>query len=181
MAKQLYITTLVFCIATIILYVAQKATSDELLFTLFISFGVTFYHFFMRLIMGAVVSMIFHNRVDYKKRWFQPIYFEKKFYEVLKVKRWKEKMPTFDETQFSLEKHSLEEIVQAMCQAEITHEAIAVCSLLPILLTIKLGTFWVFFITSVLAAVFDMSFVAIQRYNRPRILRMILLQRNRVS
>ena len=91
----------------------------------------------------------------------------------MKVKIWKDKMPTYDADTFSLELHSMEEIVMAMCQSEIVHEIIAVLSFAPLFLAIRFGTFWIFFITSILAAGFDMMFIIMQRYNRPRIVRFI--------
>lgn len=77
------------------------------------------------------------------------------------------------EETFSVEKRSLDEIVQATCQSEITHEVIAVLSFLPLLASLKFDSFMVFFITSLLAACFDLSFVIIQRYNRPRLVKLV--------
>jgi len=86
-------------------------------------------------------------------------------------------MPAYDPELFSTQNHTWDEIVQAMCQAELVHETIVVLSFLPIMLTIWWGEFWVFLITSVFAALIDLSFVMMQRYNRPRLLR--LIKRNR--
>ena len=82
-------------------------------------------------------------------------------------------MPTYDNSLFDLSKHSLDEIAQAMCQSELVHETITIFSLVPILFSIWFGAFWVFFITSVLGALFDLMFVIMQRYNRPRIIKII--------
>ena len=41
------------------------------------------------------------------------------------------------------------------------------------------GEFWVFFITSVLAAGVESMFVIMQRYNRPRVIKMIEKERKR--
>ncbi len=35
------------------------------------------------------------------------------------------------------------------------------------------GEFWIFCITAVVAMVFDAQFIVIQRYNRPRVIRLI--------
>ncbi len=98
-------------------------------------------------------------------------------YKALHVKKWKNKMPTYEPTLFSPEKHSWDEIAQAMCQAELVHETIVIFSFLPIIATIWWGGFWVFLITSVCAALLDMAFVVMQRYNRPRVIRMAERQR----
>ena len=66
-----------------------------------------------------------------------------------------------------------DEIAQATCQAELGHETIAVLSFLPILAGNWFGAYPVFVITSILSALFDLMFVAMQRYNRQRIVRLI--------
>ena len=47
-----------------------------------------------------------------------------------------------------------------------------VFSFLPIMASVWFGSFWVFLITSTLAAVFDLMFVMMQRFNRTRIMKM---------
>ena len=81
-------------------------------------------------------------------------------------------MPTYDPIQFSLENKSFDAVAQAMCQAEIVHEVIIVFSFLPILASHWFGAFDVFMITSIGAAAFDLMFVMMQRYNRPRIVKL---------
>lgn len=60
-----------------------------------------------------------------------------------------------------------------MCQSEIVHETIVVFSFLPIVSVVWFGSLPVFIITSVLSAGFDLMFVVMQRYNRPRIIKLI--------
>lgn len=98
---------------------------------------------------------------------------ETQIYKFLKIKKWKGNMPTYDPDTFSIEKHSRDEIARAMCQAEIVHEIICVLSYLPIFAASVFGALPVFIITSVLASLYDLLFLIMQRYNRPRILRMI--------
>lgn len=138
-----------------------------------ITFVTTAYHFGMRLFVGFVFDRIMNNKVDYNRKWFQVSSAEIRFYNAIKVKRWKNRMPTYDPELFSTQNHTWDEIVQAMCQAELVHETIVVLSFLPIMMTLWWGEFWVFLITSVCAALIDLSFVMMQRYNRPRVLRLI--------
>ena len=86
-------------------------------------------------------------------------------------------MPTYDPSCFDPKIHTWAEIAQAMCQAEIVHEVIVVLSFLPLLAAIPFGAFPVFLITSLLAAVYDLTFVIMQRYNRPRIIKFIKKER----
>jgi len=138
-----------------------------------ITFGTFFYHFAMRLLVGHILNHIMGNRADYTRPWYQLRSFEPRMYRILKVKKWKGNMPTYDPRVFDPKLHTWEEIVQAMCQAELVHEIIMVLSFLPLLAAIPFGTFWVFFITSLLAAMYDLAFVIMQRYNRPRIIKII--------
>lgn len=142
-----------------------------------ITFGTCFYHFCMRLLVGHAINNKMRNRVDYSKKWYQPRPFEARLYNFLQVKKWKTSMPTYTPSVFDPAQHSWEEIAQAMCQAEIVHEVIVILSFLPLLGAIPFGAFFVFFITSVLSALFDLSFVAMQRFNRPRILKLIKKER----
>ena len=146
---------------TIVLSILYKTTSLEILLTFAITLGTITYHSAM------------HNRADYSRRWYQVSRAEMRFYEKLGVKRWKNKMPTYDPGTFDPRQHSWDEIAQATCQAELGHETIAVLSFLPILAGNWFGAYPVFVITSILSALFDLMFVAIQRYNRQRIVRLI--------
>ena len=142
-----------------------------------ITFGTCFYHFAMRLLVGYTLNSILKNRANYQKAWYQLHPFEARLYQVLKVKKWKGRMPTFDPSCFDPKLHSWAEIAGAMCQAELVHEIIIVLSFMPLFAAIPFGSLPVFFITSLLSAAYDSSFVIIQRFNRPRILRLIEKER----
>lgn len=78
---------------------------------------------------------------------------------------------------FYVSKHTWDEIVQATCQSEVVHEVNVILSLVPILASLWVGAFEVFFVTSILSAGFDLLFVFMQRFNRARILKMMTLNR----
>lgn len=173
MAKIMKTIAIVSFAITILLLLFYNWTENSVLLALVITFAVNTYHFVMRLAVGTAWDTVLHNRVDYQKKWFQVSELEKKIYKKLKVKNWKSKMPTYDETAFDKKIHTWDEIAQAMCQAELVHETIMILSFVPILASVWLGALPVFLITSILAAGFDGMFVVMQRFNRPRIIRMI--------
>lgn len=173
MAKIMKTIAIVSFAITILLLLFYNWTENSVLLALVITFAVNTYHFVMRLAVGTVWDTVLHNRVDYQKKWFQVSELEKKIYRKLKVKNWKGKMPTYDETAFDKNIHTWDEIAQAMCQAELVHETIMILSFVPVLASVWLGALPVFLITSILAAGFDGMFVVMQRFNRPRIIRMI--------
>lgn len=159
--------------AAVILTILYKKTTCGILLPLAITSGTIAYHFVMRLMVGLAFHATMRNKADYRKRWYQVSKREMAVYEKLKVKQWKRRMPTYDPALFDPRLHTWEEIVQAMCQAELVHETIAVLSFLPILAGIWFGEYPVFIVTSVLSAACDMVFVIMQRYNRQRVTKLL--------
>ncbi len=175
--KLLFVLTAFFGVCFLIFVVATAFYKTGFLFSAAITFGVTFYHFAMRLAVGYSVEKIFAKNINYNCKWFAPKKFEHRIYKKLKVRKWKGKVPTFNPEQFDVEKHTLDEIIRSMCIAEIVHEVIFLLSFLPIFLAIPFGDFWIFFITSIISTNFDLVFIILQRYNRPRVIN--LLYRNK--
>lgn len=176
-AKTIKITAAAMTVLTVIFAIIYQRTSLSALQSLAITFGTIAYHFIMRLAVGFVVDSIHHNNFDYNKKWFRPRRFEKRLYELLRVKKWKNKVPTFAPEMLDIKQHSWEEIAGAMCQSEVVHSIIAVLCFAPIFATFAFGSFWVFFITSVVSALIECVLVIMQRYNRPRIVKMIERQK----
>jgi hypothetical protein len=171
MAKTMKCLSALSLLMTVGFCLLYQLTANKVLFTLAITCGTIFYHFAVRLLVGAVFDMIMQNKADYTKKWFQVSQSEMKLYQALKVKRWKNKMPTYDMDVFDVSKHSWEEILQATCQSELVHEANVILSFLPLAASAWFGSLGAFLITSLLSAVFDLMFVFMQRYNRSRILK----------
>ncbi len=148
-------------------------TGNGVLLTLAITFGTTAYHLCMRLLVGAVFNRVMHNNADYTRKLYQLHDWERKLYRLIRVKQWKGKMPIYYPDVFSPQKHSWDEIAQAMCQSELVHKTIAVLSFLPLFAAIPFGSLPVFLITSLLGAAYDMMFVIMQRYNRERVVKLV--------
>ena len=165
-------TTLVLLGITGTLVLLYWQTQFPWSLTCAISFGTTLYHFAMRLAVGWFVTLFF-KKYNYKNRWFRPRKWEADLYRRLKVRTWKRHLPTFDPVKFSTEANTLPQIVQNMCEAEVVHEIIVVLSFVPLAFVPAFGEFPVFLITSIAAALLDCVFVIAQRYNRPRLVRII--------
>ena len=144
-----------------------------------ISCGTTAYHFLMRLAVGYAFQCALHNRVNVRHPWFRTHKWEERLFRLLRVDRWRGRMPTYDPDAFSPRLHTWEEIASAMCQAELVHETIVLFSFLPVFATCVFGDFWIFFATSLAAACYDMMFVMMQRHCRPRVLSVAERQRKR--
>ena len=144
-------------------------SGDDWLLSTSIAFGITAYHMLLRFLAPVILHVFFHRRYNADSRWFRQKSWETGLYHFLHVKAWKSHMMTYDPSQFSLKKYSMEQILQNMCHAELIHELNIILSFSSLLFAIPFGSFPVFLITALLAALFDGIFVIIQRYNRPRI------------
>ena len=164
-------TALATFAATVVFSLLYRFTHRDWLLSAAISTGTTFYHFAMRLLAGEIVPRCIRHPMKYA--WFQQRPFEPKLYDVLKVKRWKDHMPTYDPASFSLQENTLAQIVDNCCVSEAVHEVIILFSFVPLLFSFWWDAFPVFLITSVLSALFDGSFAIMQRYNRPRLIRIL--------
>ncbi len=173
MKKFMKLATLFSAILGAVFLALYLYTQASVFEPLAITFATIFYHFAMRLGMGGVFQCAYTNKMDYKKAWFCTRNFEIKLYEIMKVKGWKKHLPTYDEEAFDLKTHTYKELVMATCQAELVHETIVVLSFLPIFASQFVGSAGVFIATSVVSAVIDLVFVILQRYNRPRLIRIM--------
>ena len=132
-----------------------------------ISFFTVMYHFWMRIIMGNV-SKLFN--VNHKQSWFKERKFEKKLYKILRVRKWKEKVLTYNPDHFSSKLHSYEEIANTMAKSEVDHWINELIALSTVAFALIWGEAWIFIITAVAAMAFDAQFIIVQRYNRPIVL-----------
>jgi len=179
-ALFMYIVILISVITSAIclfLHYSGKTETDSVLWAGIVAFMIV-YHLWGRIIMGNVTKLFKYN---YSSWWFQEKKFEKGFYQLLRVKKWKGKALTYNPEAFSLEKHTLEEIAQVMTKSEVDHWVNEVISLISILFSLIWGEVWIFILTAILAMIFDAQFIVIQRFNRPRILRILKIQNSNLN
>lgn len=165
------------CLAGAAVTAALYMSGREVFLTPAITLGTAGYHLGMRLLVGFIFDRAMKNRADLNRKWYRLRPWEARVYKLLRVKKWKGKMPTYVPDYFSRERHSWSEIAGAMCQAELVHETIVVLSFLPIGAAAVFGSFYVFLITSLCAAAFDLCFVIIQRFNRARVMGAVMRER----
>ena len=173
MKKKMILTTVFLLIGFAISLPIFIFTSNAVIEVVTITIGITLYHFAMRLAVGTVVNLLMKNKANHESAWFREKRFEKRLYERLHIRLWKKHIPTYNPDTFDTKKKTLKEIVGATCQAEIVHEVIMVLSLLPIAVIPFLGGAVAIFITSFLSMVIDSVFVMLQRYNRPKLVKVM--------
>lgn len=157
------------------LYYGNVVRSGAVLWTGVTAFTIM-YHFWGRIILGNVTKLF---PIRYDQWWFKERSFEKKLYRLLQVKRWKGKALTYNPELFSMKDRTPEQIANTTAKAETDHWVNEIISLTTLLFPLLWGEFWIFGITAVLAMLFDGQFIVIQRYNRPRLLRLMELQNAR--
>ena len=165
--------TLISLVGLLVSAVIYHLTRNRVIFSVAITFGTTFYHLGIRLAVGYLVNAKYHNQMDYTNKWFTEKNFEQKLYKIIQVKKWKKWLPTFNPQDFDVKNRSLTEIVQVTCQSEVVHEVNMILSFVPLVFSVWFGSLGVFLLTSCAAFLFDSIFVIMQRYNRPRLIRLM--------
>ena len=179
MKRLIHLATVMTVALTLLFLILNRLHPSGVLLSLAITFGTISYHVLVRLLIGLCFNLTMRNRADYHAAWFQPRAWERPLYDRLKVKRWKKRMPTYQPELFDPRLHTWDEIAQAMCQAELMHETIVIASFLPLFASVRFGAFGVFLITSVFAALLDLVFVIMQRFNRPAVVRIAEREKRR--
>lgn len=169
------LVAVVIVAVTFFMYYGGRTESDVILWIGVAAFTIT-YHFEGRLIMGKVTE---HIPIRYDQWWFNERKFERSFYHIIRVRKWKDKTLTYNPELFKMSNYSLEEIANHMAKAETDHWINELISLSTLLFALIWGEFWIFAITCVFAMLFDAQFIAIQRYNRPRMKRLIKKEKER--
>ncbi len=136
----------------------------------------TMYHLGMRILFGKLTP---HFGIRYTHPWFRERRFERGLYRFLRVRKWKEKVLTYDPAAFTMKNNSLEDIAYTMSKAETDHWINELISLSTLLFPLIWGEAWIFVITAVAAMLFDAQFIVVQRYNRPVVLRVIERRRKK--
>lgn len=138
-----------------------------------ITFWTAFYHFAMRDLTAYAVTAIRRRSNAADRKSFSLGKAERAFYRLIRIKKWKKYAPTYRRELFTVKQDNIEMLYHNMINAQLGHEIIVSLSFAPLLLSKPLDGFLPFLITSVLAALFDLQFVMIQRYNRDRVCAML--------
>lgn len=149
----------------------------------FENLGITalavFTHAVIRYAGSVIVSLLPKRFTDPSRKCYQPKKWEPALYKKLGFKRLKNRAPTYDPDEFDFKKRTPRELLENSCRAEAIHKIITLMSFLPALYSLKFGALPVFLTTSALGAAVDLCFVAVQRYNRPRLIKYASLHENK--
>ncbi|MBE6688095.1 MAG: hypothetical protein E7588_02320 [Ruminococcaceae bacterium] len=152
-----------------LLYYSGIHKNNVILWTGIVSFMIL-YHFGLRILMGKWTE---HLEINYSHPWYRTRKFEKSLYKLLKVRKWKDKVLTFEPDKYDFKNRTLEQLATTMAKSELDHWINQIISLLSMLYAFLWGCAPAFVITAVLAMLFDAQFIVVQRYNRPIVLRLM--------
>ena len=154
------------------------AENNEICYSLWVTGITTLYHIGMRLLVGGAFRLWTPKNPEHKC--FQERPWEKVFYRKIRIKHWKRLVPTYREEEFLFDRQRAAELLKSTCRSEAGHTVMLALNFVPLLFSRFFGGFWVFFITSLAAGILDLAPILVQRYNRPRLLRVLHnMQKNR--
>lgn len=183
MRKPFYITLAVTAALSATLLPLAVWNGNGFLVTLATTVATTCYHFLMRLLVGVAVKATFPKQIDPQNRWFRERSWEKKCYRFLRVRSWAKHVPTFRPDEFDLQKHGYGGLARQTCLSELVHELIILLGFGSLFFCFffddPLANLAPFLITAILAGMYDMQFVILQRYNRPMLLRLAARSKRR--
>ena len=153
------------------MFYGGKTESKVILWIGIVTFTIM-YHFWVRIIMGNVLKL-FKKNITYKQSFFKEKNFEKKIYNAIHVKDWKDKVLTYAPVEFDLKENSLETVANNMAKAELDHWINSLISISTIFFGLIWEAYLPFIISAICAMIFETQFIILQRYNRPRVVKLL--------
>lgn len=144
----------------------------EYIYVLGLVFFLIGYQLSVRIVVGNIVPR-FKKYINVDSKWFKSNKFEERMFKKFNVKKWKNKAPVYEPEEFDIKKNNKEQLIINMCNAELVHEFNILFGYVAIVLSLFMGYVWLFIIASFLAGLVDCIFIMIQRYNRPRAVKLL--------
>lgn len=170
----LTVTVATVCFA---LYYLGIFDNGAILWTGIVSFMIL-YHFGLRIFLGKVTK---HFNINYNHPWYKHRKFEEWLYRLLMIRKWKDKVLTFEPELYDVKNRTLDQLATTMSKSELDHWINEIISMVSILFALLWGQWAIFVATAVIAMLFDAQFIVVQRYNRPIVLKLIERQKIRVA
>jgi len=161
--------TIIISAVCFILHYGGFTENGAVLWIGIVSFMIL-YHFGLRILFGEITNLI---KFDYNHPFFKRKKFEAKLYKLLKVRKWKDKVLTFNPENYDFQNRTLSQLATTMAKSETDHWINEIISVGSIFFSLLWGLFPVFLITAIAAMLFDAQFIIVQRYNRPVVLRLM--------
>ena len=171
--KHLFILGLPLLIIVTIILAYFSNGKDSIFCTFAVLTGCLAAHLIIWILSAIVVVGIMKNRADDEYTWFRELSWEKDFYRIIKFRKWKRLLPTYDPRYYDFKALKYEDLLGIISQTEIVHEIAAVLSLLSIAGTRWLDHSYIIVTMAIIDLLINLIYVCLQRYNRTRLRRLI--------
>ncbi len=168
--------TVLISVVCFSIYYSGTYENGTVLWVGIVSFMIL-YHFGLRILFGKITDKF---NINYSHPWYKTRKFEKGLYKLLKVRKWKDKVLTFEPDKYDFKNRTLEQLATTMSKSELDHWINEVISVFSLLFIFLWGCAPAFVITAIAAMLFDAQFIVVQRYNRPIVIR-LMQSRERVK
>ncbi|MDD2214896.1 MAG: hypothetical protein PHR21_10225 [Oscillospiraceae bacterium] len=146
------------------------------------------YLFSIGLLSNLLGDFIPRNRMDYAKKCYQARSWEKdgRIYDHLAIRKWKDRVPDMSKVRSKMlpkrlsenrSSQSLDRLIRETCVAETVHKALILLGSGCILIWRSKGGV----LLAVLWALGNCLYIMIQRYNRPRLIRLLAQSGSKIS
>lgn len=160
-----------FAVLSVIFFVSHLHHDNQYSFACFVTFITCFYHFAYRLLINAILPKQ-AEKLSFSCKWFTIKNFEISIFKLLKVKRWREKLPNLLPSVKSAADLSTDMILRETCQAEMMHELDILFSFVPFFVSLFYGSNeWIFLFSGLFTAGFDLCLVIFYRHFRTRLIK----------
>jgi len=171
--KHLFILGLPLLIVLTIIFVCLCNGEDSIFFSFAILTGCLAAHLIIWILSAIVVVGIMKNRADDESAWFRELTWEKDFFRLIRFRKWKHHLPTYDPRYYDFKTIKYEDLLGIISQTEIVHEMAAVLSLLSMAGTRWPGHGYIIVTIAIIDLLINLIYVCLQRFNRIRLRRLI--------
>ena len=103
------------------------------------------YHFGLRILFGEITKRF---KIDPRHPWYKQRSFEKRLYKLLRIRKWKDKVLTFDPAAYDFKSRTLEQLATTMSKSELDHWINEIISVASVLFALIWGCYPVFIISA---------------------------------
>src|SRR5574344_391145 len=171
--KHLFIFGLPLLIVLTIIFAGICNGEYSIFFSFAILTGCLAVHLAIWILSAITVVGIMKNRADDECAWFRELPWEKEFFRIIRFRKWKRRLPTYDPRYYDFKVLKHEDLLGIISQTEIVHEMAAVLSLLSMAGTRWLGHSYIIVTIAIIDLLINLIYVCLQRFNRIRLRRLI--------
>lgn len=171
--KHIFNIGLPILIMVTIVFASISKGEKSIIQTVAVLTGCVAFHFTIWIFSAISVVWIMKNKANDKCVWFRELSWEKDFYKLIKIRKWKRHLPTYAPKYYDFKSTSYENLIAIISQTEVVHEVAALFSLLSLFGIRWFSNVPIIAITAAIDFMINLVYVFLQRYNRMRLRKLI--------